>query len=174
MAKSSSSLQKLYPPPSSAAPRLLLRGAALLCGVEKSGRGRGDFLQKVPSSPPRTPPLLPQRLSTLSNPYPQFFRLAERPPLKDGLLRTTTMVPAAQRRRRRRRRRRCSIFLFLKYKKGFPNKGKPFSVRTACKRDSIKSKVFGREGGEVWRGGGKPFSRKVSLPPPIPFPHPLP
>ena|GEM_PF-6795183 len=64
MAKSSSSLQKLYPPPSSAAPRLLLRGAALLCGVEKSGRGRGDFLEKVPSSPLQISPYLPQRLST--------------------------------------------------------------------------------------------------------------
>ena len=47
MAKSSSSLQKLYPPPSSAAPRLLLRGAALLCGVEKSGRfDLADFLSE--------------------------------------------------------------------------------------------------------------------------------
>ena len=60
MAKSSSSLQKLYPPPSSAAPRLLLRGAAILCGVEKSGRGRGDFLEKVPSSPSKPPPISPK------------------------------------------------------------------------------------------------------------------
>ena len=44
-----------------------------MIGKCRLGRGRGNFLQKVPPSPPQTPPHPPQRLSTLSNPCSQGF-----------------------------------------------------------------------------------------------------
>ena len=38
-------------------------------GEGEAWRGRGPFLEKGASSPPQPPPLFPQRLSPLSNPY---------------------------------------------------------------------------------------------------------
>jgi hypothetical protein len=42
-------------------------------GSGRLGRGGRDFLEKVPSSPPQTPPLHLQRLLALSNPFSHVF-----------------------------------------------------------------------------------------------------
>ena len=156
MAKSSSSLQKLYPPPSSAAPRLLLRGAALLCGVEKSGRGRGDFLEKVPSSPLQTSPYLPKRLSTGGEAAREEFvplqccKKAREP--EHFLFRLPSSVYGA-------RLRACCPPAYI-----------PFSsTGNAGSRDSMNTKAFGRGGGKGVEtvGGAPPFLERFPLPSPI-------
>ena len=84
MAKSSSSLQKLYPPPSSAAPRLLLRGAALFCERVPSEKLHASRLR---SSPRHVLRQHPRRIAASGqpSPNPSTFQAERLPQLRKRL-----------------------------------------------------------------------------------------
>lgn len=125
--------------------------------------GRGDFLEKVPSSPLQTSPYLPQRLSTGGEAAREEF------------------VPLQCCKKKIKTSREPEHFLFrlpssvygARLRACCPPAYIPFSsTGNAGSRDSMNTKAFGRRGGEGRgnRGGCSPLLRKVSPP----FPNLLP